>query len=73
MSNLEVERDTWKANCAEAIRQLAEEEQRARALAAALKDLHAMVWGECPSLLNEDSGGDAELDTRIRQLLGEGT
>ena len=31
-----------------------------------LSELHALVWGECPSLLNEDSGGDSELDLRIR-------
>lgn len=34
---IEQERDTWKANCAEAIRQLAEEEQRVKALEDALK------------------------------------
>lgn len=39
------------------------------ALVTALRDLHAIVWGECPSLLNEDSGGDAALDLRIRDLL----
>lgn len=35
----------------------------------ALGELHAMVWGECPSLLNEDSGGCARLDLDIRALL----
>lgn len=35
----------------------------------ALKELHAIVWGECPSLLNEDSGGDARLDCEIRECL----
>ena len=30
-----------------------------------LRYLRAMVWGECPSLLIEDSGGDAALDLRI--------
>lgn len=40
-----------------------------QALVAALSDLHTLVWGECPSLLNEDSGGDAQLDLRIRELL----
>lgn len=34
-----------------------------------LRELHTMVWGECPSLLNEDSGGDAALDMSIRELL----
>lgn len=38
---------------------------------AALRELHAMVWGECPSLLNEDSGGSARLDLKIRALLEE--
>lgn len=36
----------------------------------ALHDLHALVWGECPSLLNEDSGGSAHLDLRIHKLIG---
>ena len=40
-------------------------------LVKALGDLHAIVWGECPSLLNEDSGGDAYLDMRIRELLSK--
>lgn len=35
----------------------------------ALQELHAMVWGECPSLLNEDSGGNARLDHDIRALI----
>lgn len=34
-------------------------------LLSALKDLRALVRGEAPSLLNEDSGGDAELSLRI--------
>lgn len=40
-----------------------------------LSALVAVVRGECPSLLNEDSGGDAELSLRIDALLttqGEG-
>lgn len=40
-------------------------------LRAALEELHAVVWGECPSLLNEDSGGDAGLDLRIRELIAD--
>jgi hypothetical protein len=30
-----------------------------------LAELYALVKGECPSLLNEDSGGDARLDIAI--------
>ena len=30
-----------------------------------LRDLHALVWGECPSLLDEDSGGDSKLALEI--------
>lgn len=40
-----------------------------------LEELHALVLGECPSLLNEDSGGDARLALRIETALraeGEG-
>ncbi len=36
---------------------------------AALRELHALVRSECPSLLREDSGGDAALDLEIRRLL----
>lgn len=38
-------------------------------LEAALTDLTAFVRGECPGLLDEDSGGDAELALRIDALL----
>lgn len=42
---------------------------RMEALAAALKELRALVWGECPSLLDEDSGGDSRLDMEIEDAL----
>lgn len=35
----------------------------------ALSELYAMVRGECPSLLNEDSGGNAKLALEIEDLL----
>lgn len=35
----------------------------------ALEELHALVCGECPSLLNEDSGGDARLDMEIKDII----
>lgn len=38
-------------------------------LFAALEELYAVVKGECPSLLNEDSGGDAELSLEIESVL----
>lgn len=34
-----------------------------------LRELHALVQGECPSLLNEDSGGDAALASHIDAAL----
>lgn len=34
-----------------------------------LGELYAQVKGECPSLLNEDSGGDAILDMEIMEVL----
>lgn len=37
----------------------------------ALGELHSLVKGECPSLLNEDSGGDAELDLAIDAALNQ--
>ena len=42
--------------------------QRNKALRL-LSELHTLVMGECPSLLSEDSGGDAALDTEIRAAL----
>lgn len=38
-------------------------------LRAALEELTALVRGECPSLLNEDSGGDARLALKIEAAL----
>lgn len=39
-------------------------------LRTTLTELHAMVWGECSSLLNDDNGGNGQLDCRIRDLIG---
>ena len=50
------------------IEQQAKEIERLR---EALRELHAVVKGECASLLNEDSGGDAELAIEIEALLKE--
>lgn len=47
-----------------------EARQRVRAL---LRELVALVRGECPSLLNEDSGGDAKLSCDIDEALKEKT
>jgi hypothetical protein len=38
-------------------------------LSDCLRELVAVVRGECPSLLNEDSGGDAKLDIEIDEAL----
>ena len=34
-----------------------------------LQELHTMVWGEAPHLLDEDSGGSAYLDLDIEDVL----
>lgn len=47
-------------------KKLQQENERLR---EALKELHAMVKGECPSLLDEDSGGNARLDMQIEQAI----
>lgn len=39
------------------------------AMRKALEELYAQVKGECPSLLNEDSGGDGELDLEIEEAI----
>lgn len=44
-------------------------ESRIEGLESALSDLYATVKGECPSLLNEDSGGDARLDLACQEAL----
>lgn len=46
-----------------------EARERIRGLESALQELYAVVRGECPRLLNEDSGGSAGLDMKIRSLL----
>ena len=38
-------------------------------LRSTLAELVALVRGECPSLLNEDSGGDAALSIAIDEVL----
>ena len=42
-----------------------------RKLREVLEELHATVKGECPSLLDEDSGGSAWLGMAIEEALGE--
>ena len=44
---------------------------REQRLEELLRELHALVCGECPSLLNGDSGGKARLDLDIRAALSE--
>lgn len=44
-------------------------EARCATLTAALEELYATVKGECPSLLNEDSGGSAQLDAQVSAAL----
>lgn len=48
--------------CLEAAQKVQAENERLRHL---LRDLHALVWGECPSLLDEDSGGDSKLALEV--------
>lgn len=57
--------------CMERIAELRKAEHQNAALREALTNLHALVKGECPSLLNEDSGGDAQLAMQIEQTLKE--
>jgi len=45
----------YRALCAELIQQL--------------QELHTMVWGEAPHLLDEDRGGSAYLDLNIEDVL----
>jgi hypothetical protein len=45
----------YRALCAELLQQL--------------QELHTMVWGEAPHLLDEDRGGSAYLDLNIEDVL----
>lgn len=48
--------------------------KRDRAVLELLKDteeLLALVWGECPRLLDEDSGGTARLDVSLRRSIAD--
>ncbi|MNU91089.1 hypothetical protein D3C71_809700 [compost metagenome] len=47
-------------------------EQVVADLLDALQQLHALVWGECPSLLNEDSGGNSALDMQVHSAIESG-
>jgi hypothetical protein len=46
-------------------------EAEVEALRGALTELRAVVRGECPHLLSEDSGGNAKLAMQIDAALGE--
>lgn len=63
-AKLQDENNTLKA-------ELAQTKQREARLREALTELYALVRGECPRLLNEDSGGDAELACKIDTALEE--
>lgn len=58
--------DRLAARCAEL-------EAEVLRLRKALHELHATVMGECPALLNEDSGGDAVLALAIEAALSRPT
>ena len=63
-------RETMAANKAVEYLERAEAaEARVKVLAEALGELVAIVRGECPSLLNEDSGGNGELSHCIDTAL----
>jgi hypothetical protein len=52
--------------------ELAAAQKRVKELENCLSELAAVVRGESPSLLIEDSGGDAELEYKITKLLAKG-
>lgn len=61
-----------RAKLAAAEAALEKAEREVARLREALSELVAMVRGECPSLLNEDSGGDATLALKIDAALAAG-
>ena len=67
------ERDSWHVTADRNLAEAMKAEAKRDALAALLRELVALVRGECPSLLNEDSGGDAKLSCDIDEALKEKT
>lgn len=63
------ERDALQAEVARLSHALAAERKLADDLEAALHELNATVLGECPSLLNEDSGGSGRLAVDVDNAL----
>ena len=63
--------DELIAHDAEQRRGIEQQAQEITRLREALTSLYALVKGECPSVLNEDSGGDAQLAMEIEQALKE--
>ncbi len=61
----------WEAAHVALDRELGESKAREERLREALRALYALVKGECPSLLRDDSGGDAVLDCAIEAVLKE--
>ncbi len=45
-------------------------EEKCELLTKALTELSALVWGECPSLLDESRGGSSQLAIEIETALG---
>ena len=70
---LRAERDDAIRHLADWSNRCGQTEAERDALAALLRELVALVRGECPSLLNEDSGGDAKLSCDIDEALKEKT
>jgi hypothetical protein len=70
------ERTEWANQAAAELARLRDENARLRAgeekLRYLLIELVAQVRGECPSLLDEDSGGDARLSIAIDDAIIEG-
>ena len=54
-------------------KQLTKAQQQRDQILALLSDLYALAKGECPSLFNEDSGGDAGLALRVEAALAKET
>lgn len=69
-----LDRDSGReGKCIRAILDLAIHKQEVAELVDALRELDALVRGECPSLLNEDSGGNGRLALEIEKALSKFT
>ena len=69
LAHVRFEKHTEAGGCIQCIDASSGNEEAALSL---LRELYAIVGGECPSLINEDSGGFSDLALKIEGVLEHG-